>query len=284
MVTDSVSEKQKPLFSHKLGLRANDIHSWLCIGLDPEVERLPDRFPRSPRGVVDFCRHIVEATRDVAAAFKPNTAFFESLGPEGWRALAEVREYIGDDPVIIDAKRGDMGNTARAYARAFFDYLAADALTVNPYLGPDSLEPFMGFEGRCVFVLTRTSNPGSGVVQDAESESSPLYLHVARWASSLAAATEVGFVVGATNGDAIRALRSEHPAALLLLPGVGAQGAEAGKAMRLGADQQGRSALPSVSRAVLYASRGTDFAEKARRVAEVMAAETWLPVTDDARR
>ncbi|GAC1320358.1 MAG: hypothetical protein NVSMB22_04660 [Chloroflexota bacterium] len=192
------------------------------MGLDPELEKLPAGVSRDAAGVVRFCIDIIAATQSYTLAYKPNVAFFEALGPEGWAALARVRDAIPSDiPVIADAKRGDLDNTARAYARAFFDVLHVDAITVSPYLGPDSLMPFMRYPGRCIFVLCKTSNPGAGHLQDLPVQGGPLYMEVARWSLELEGATEVGLVVGATQPDAVREVRTRFPAALLLLPGVG---------------------------------------------------------------
>lgn len=278
MVTDAASENQELLFSHKIRIRANRVRSWLCIGLDPEPDRLPVRFARDATGVEEFCREIVAATCEYAAAYKPNVAFFEAFGSDGWAALVRLLASIPRDvPVIADAKRGDIGNTARAYARAFFEVLNVDALTVNPYLGPDSLEPFMAYPGRCVFVLCKTSNPGSTRVQDRPVNGEPLYLDVASWALAMAGPAEVGLVVGATQEEATRAVRSRHPDAVLLLPGVGAQGARMAPTMKMAAGSESAIALPSVSREILYASAGADFAQQAAHSARRLAVESWTP-------
>ncbi|PZR98750.1 MAG: orotidine-5'-phosphate decarboxylase [Chloroflexi bacterium] len=277
MVTDRALKCQEPSFSHKLQDRANRMCSWLCIGLDPDPDRLPGHLPRTTAGIVHFCRKIVEATGEYALGYKPNVAFFEALGPEGWTALHEIRACVPPGvPVIADAKRGDIGHTARAYGKAFFDVLGCDALTVNPYLGPDSLEPYMGHPGRCILVLTRTSNEGASVVQDRDIRGVPMYLAIARWAMDLDGPTEVGFVVGATQLSAIQNIRSDFPNALLLLPGVGVQGAGAHASAVAAAGDDGQQALISVSRQILYASSGRDFAEAAAREARALAAETWL--------
>jgi orotidine-5'-phosphate decarboxylase len=257
--------------------RAHEAKSWLCVGLDPELGRLPSHLPRSVPGVVEFCRVIIDHTADLAACFKINFAFFEALGPDGWRALSEVRYLVPDGiPVIADAKRGDIGNTARAYARALFEALGFDAATVNPYLGWDSLGPFLTHPGKGVLVLCKTSNPGATEYQDILTDGEPLYMRVARKAVAARGPAEVGLVVGATQPDALRAVRALDENIVFLMPGVGAQGATAAHAVADGANQKGDNALASASRDVLYASSGRDFGEDARAVAERMAAQSWV--------
>jgi orotidine-5'-phosphate decarboxylase len=178
-------------------------------------------------------------------------------------------------PVIADAKRGDIGNTSQAYARAIFDVLDFDAVTVNPYLGWDSLLPFMERRGRGVFVLCKTSNPGSSDLQDLCIDGEPLYLRVAREAMALDVPADVGLVVGATYAEAMRSVRSVAPAALFLVPGAGAQGGTIEEAMARGRDSSGEGVLLSISRDILYASSGSDFAEAAAKWARTYAGNTW---------
>jgi orotidine-5'-phosphate decarboxylase len=249
----------------RLRQRAVVTGHWLCLGLDPDLDRLPVGFPRSRRGVVDFCRSIIAATADIVTAYKINFAFFEALGPDGWRALQEVRSSIpAEIPVIADAKRGDIANTARGYAHAILDVFGFDAVTLSPYLGWDSLQPFAAYEGKCLFVLCKTSNPGAADFQDRLVDNEPLYMHVARRAAADHSPAAVGLVVGATQPEAIRAVRSLSEDLLLLLPGVGAQGADAAIALNLGANRAGQNAIISVSREILFVSAGTDFAEATR--------------------
>lgn len=263
-------------FSTRLRQRAREKRSWLCVGLDPSIERLPSGAPPTVEGLIRFCREIVVATANHAAAFKINFAFFEVLGPEGWLALKRVRDSIPSDiPVIADAKRGDIEGTARAYARSIFEVLDFDAVTVSPYLGWDSIMPFAEYAGKCVLVLCKTSNPGSSDLQDLTVDGTPLHLVVARGALSLSARAEVGLVVGATQPRALQQVRALDQDAILLVPGVGAQGASAGEAVALGANKRGENALVSVSREILYASSGDDFAQAAQRMAQNRAEETW---------
>jgi orotidine-5'-phosphate decarboxylase len=276
MVTDSVPKYKARSFAERVRNRADSIHSWLCVGIDPDPVRLPAGLAADASGVGAFCREIVCATSDVAVCFKVNVAFFEAFGPAGWEALARLRDAMPDNiPVMLDAKRGDIGNTSAAYARSLFDLLRADAVTVSPYLGWDALEPFTAYEGRGVFVLCRTSNPGSRDVQELEVGGEPLYLHVAREAIGLDVPADVGLVVGATQPDALRRVRALDDDVILLAPGVGAQGATAAEAIAAGGSRKGDNVLASVSRDILYASRGADYSQAAAESARRWAAESW---------
>lgn len=276
MVTDVASAEQAPAFVDRLRTRARAAESWLCVGLDPDPAQLPSGVPRSAEGLAAFCREIIDATAGSAACFKINVAFFEAFGWRGWRELEKVRDHIPSDiPTILDAKRGDIGNTAAAYARAMFDALHGDAFTANPYLGWDALEPFLTWEGRAVFLLCRTSNPGSRDPQELQVEGEPLYLRVARQAIGRQAAADIGLVVGATQPTALRAVRALDQSTVILAPGVGAQGGTVQDAMRYGTSDGGENLLAAASRDILYASHGADFAMAAHRVAATMAGETW---------
>ncbi len=247
----------------------------LCVGLDPDPALMPEGL-----GVVEFCRGIVDAVAGIAVAVKPQAAFFEALGAEGWAALAEVCGYAREAGllVIADAKRGDVPSTARAYAAAFAPL--ADAVTVNPYLGYDSLEPFFARDGFGVFVLVKTSNPGSADVQDLPlADGRPVWQHVAglvdRWGADLVGASglsSVGAVVGATFPQEVAEARQLLPRSLLLLPGVGAQGARADD-LAAAFTAGPASALVSASRSVLYADRGVGWQEAAAAEAERLAGE-----------
>lgn len=277
MVTDSVPEFQELLLSHILRARATQQKSWLCVGLDPDLDRLPPGFSRDARGIVAFCRAIVEATAEYALVFKMNFAFFEVLGPAGWHALLQVREAIPSGiPVIADAKRGDIGNTAQHYASSIFDALHFDAVTVNPYVGWDSVRAFLERPSTAAFVLCKTSNLGASDLQDQIVEGEPLYMVVARNALGLRAPAEVGLVVGATQPAATREIRNLDQGCMLLVPGVGAQGATVAAAMRDACNETGQNAIISVSRAILYAGQDADFARAAGEAAEHLAHETWV--------
>ncbi len=249
--------------------------SLLCIGLDPDPDLMPEV------EVSAFNRAIIEATQDLVCAYKPNLAFYEAMGIDGWRALQQTLDAIpGHIPVIADGKRGDIGNTARKYARSLFEAWGFDAATVSPYLGMDTIEPFARYRDKGVFVLCRTSNPGSGDFQalsvggpDGQPAAVPLYERVAIRVREANAAGNLGLVVGATYPQELRRVRELCPDMPILIPGVGAQGADLAAAVRDGVDRHGRLAVVTSSRQVLYASRGSDFAEAARRVAHQLRGE-----------
>lgn len=241
--------------------------SLLCVGLDPDAQRfpadfLPDAAPAAR--VKAFCLSIIEQTADLVCCYKPNSAFFEQYGPEGWAALADVIAacHAAGVPVLLDAKRGDIGNTAAAYARAVFESLGADAVTVSPYLGQDSVAPFLACAGKAIFLLCHTSNPAAGEVQHHGFP--PLFEHIAARGQAWGDATQVGFVVGATQPEALAAVRALAPARWILAPGVGAQGGDLAVALRAGLDAEGRGMIVPVSREVLYAADPRAAAQRLR--------------------
>ena len=242
--------------------------SMLCVGLDPDMARIPEVVHGS---VFDFCRAIVDATADLVCAFKPQIAYFAAVGAEAdlERLCVYIRDCYPDDLLVLDAKRGDIGSTAEQYAREAFDRYGAHVVTVNPYLGGDSIEPFLRHPGGGVFVLCRTSNPGSGDFQSLAVDGRPLYQHVAeRVAHKWQQIGDCGLVVGATYPAElaeVRALVGDLP---LLVPGVGAQGGDIPATVQAGRDAGGYGMLVNSSRAILYASSGADFAEAARAEAE----------------
>lgn len=245
--------------------------SLLCIGLDPDLGLMPDKL-----GIYEFNKAIIGATCDLVCAYKPNLAFYEALGMEGLDALKKTIEYIPDDiPVIGDAKRGDIGNTARAYAMAVFSYFNFDATTVNPYLGFDSIEPFIQYTDKGVFILCRTSNSGALDFQSLRCEIEanyfyPLYQIVAQKASQWNSHGNIGLVVGATYPEELGLIRQNHPQMPILIPGVGAQGGDLAAVVRYGVDSKGEMAIINSSRQIIYASRQKDFAQAARRAASEM--------------
>lgn len=277
MVTDSAAISKGLNFGDRVRNRASRIHSWLCVGLDPALEKLPSGIPRGSAGQVEFCREIVAATKHVAVAYKINFAFFEAGGPDGWRALESVRATVPPSiPLIADAKRGDISSTGQAYAHAVLDVLDFDAVTVNPYLGWDAVLPFASYPGKAAFVLCRTSNPGARDFQDLKSDEMPLYMRVARQGIDLDTPGEIALVVGATYPESLCAVRSLSNSMLLLMPGIGAQGAEARASVRAGSNIDGDNALAAVSREIIFASSGADFGEASATAAERLASETWL--------
>jgi len=250
-------------FIEKLQKSARSNNSLLCIGLDPDPELMP-----SGVSVLEFNQAIIEATYDLVCAYKPNLAFYEAMGVEGLRTLADTVGCIPDTvPVIGDAKRSDIGNTMDAYAKALFEGYGFDAVTVNPYLGGDSIEPFIAYEDKGVFILCRTSNPGSADFQDLKIDKQPLYEVVARKALEWNKHGNIGLVVGATYPEDIRRLRRICPDMPILIPGVGKQGGDLAAAVRNGVDSSKEKAIINSSRGIIYASKGRDFAEAARTAA-----------------
>ena len=258
-------------FIEQLDAAAARNRSLLCVGLDPWRPSMP------VDDVAEFNRALIAATSDLVCAYKPQWAFYEAEGIPGIEALQATIEAVPDGvPVVLDAKRGDLGNTALAYAKAAFETWGADALTVNPYQGRDAVQPFLDYADRGVFVLARTSNPGSAEFQDlavrgAEGER-PLYEEVARGAAAWNDNGNVGVVVGATAPDELARVRSIAGSMPVLIPGIGAQGGDLEASVRNGTDADGRRALIAASRSVIYASKGRDFAEAARAEAERLRA------------
>lgn len=280
--------------------------SLVCVGLDPDpvlmpmevfrqaqdergqgtgqdervVRQDPDGRPagggwfsyEAERAVVEFNRAIVDATADLVCAYKPNIAFYEALGLPGLRALeatvSHIRDAAPDCVLIVDCKRGDIGNVAAAYAKAMFDIWGFDAVTVNPWGGMETVEPWLGKPDRGVFVWCRGSNPGSSDLQDLVVDGvEPVYMRLARDLSELPAQRNLGLVVGATVPEQLAAVREVCPNMPILIPGVGAQGGDLEASVRNGVDAKGRLAIINSGRGIIYASSGDDFAEAARRAA-----------------
>ncbi|MDP8923059.1 MAG: orotidine-5'-phosphate decarboxylase [Chloroflexota bacterium] len=246
--------------------------SLLCVGLDPDPRLAPPSLVGRDGWVARFILGIAEATADLVCAFKPNLAFFEALGDEGFRGLRAVLDGLPKDVLCIgDAKRGDVESTAVAYARAMFEVWGFDAATVNPYLGGDSLDPFTRYEDRGVIVICKTSNPGSGDLQDLDvrwqDETMPLYEAVARQVVGRNRAGNLGLVVGATYPAQLARVRAIAPDLPILVPGVGAQQGDLAGAVAAGLDADGGGILVNASRSVLYADRGDDWQAAARAAA-----------------
>ena len=235
-------------YFERLRALSGERHTLLCVGLDPD----PDRIEGGAAGALRHCLEIVRQTEEHVCCFKPNSAFWEQYGPDGWSALMELRDEASSTPFLLDAKRGDMDNTMRAYARAVFETLAMDAATVNPYLGSDSLREFTRYEDRGVYVLCRTSNPGAADLQHLESAGKPLYRHVAELAELLNGSGNIGLVVGATAPLEVAEVRAMTDLPFLL-PGVGAQGGDVDAAVRSAWNGDPASCLVSASRSILYA-------------------------------
>lgn len=260
-------------FYEKLRTAQEINQSWLCVGLDPDPALMPD-LPdlQGPQGLAAFCRAIIEATRDLACAYKPNLAFFLAHGSAGVRALEQTLGEIPPHiPVVLDAKIGDIGSTQRMYGQAAFGALGADAVTVSPYVGEDAVLPLLeDYPGRGVFVLARTSNPDAPRFQDHPGSGPRLVERVVEAALGWAQAhpqNTVGLVVGSTHPGDLQAIRAMAPALPFLIPGIGAQGGALEAAVQFGAAADGTGPLINVSRAVIHASRGPDYADAAHQSA-----------------
>lgn len=232
----------------RLRALAKERNTLLCVGLDPD----PNRIEGGVAGALRHCREVVHQTEEHVCCFKPNSAFWEQYGPDGWSALLELRDSAPDTPFLFDGKRGDVDSTMRAYARAVFEALGMDAATVNPYLGADSLQEFTRYGDRGVYVVCRTSNPGASDLQHLKAGGGPIYLQVAELAERLNVAGNVGLVVGATAPAEVTELR-RSTSLPFLLPGVGAQGGDLEASVRGAWNGDPASCLISVSRSVLYA-------------------------------
>jgi orotidine-5'-phosphate decarboxylase len=257
-------------FLEKLRAAARQNNSWLCVGLDSELSKIPTFVRERPHAVFEFNRAIIEATSDLVCAYKINLAFYEMLGPAGLEILSKTRELIPQEiPVIADAKRGDIENTARAYAKALFEYYRFDAATVNPLMGFDSVAPFCEYPEKCAFILVRTSNPGARDFQELNCAGKPLYQHIAEKARQWNTRQNVGVVVGATAPQELSLVRrivgDEIP---ILVPGVGAQGGDLERAVKNSVNSRGELAIITASRSVLFASQERDFAQAARKAAQ----------------
>ena len=244
--------------------------SYLCVGLDTDPKRLPEHLLDTEDPVFEFNRQIIEATADLFVAYKPNIAFYEAQGPKGWVSLEKTLEVIPEEIfTIADAKRGDIGNTSELYARAFFEPMIFDSITVAPYMGADSVKPFLVQPGRWVILLALTSNPGSKdfqMLKLSDGNEEYLFEQVLRESANWASVGQMMYVVGATQAEYIERVRAIVPNHFLLVPGVGAQGGSLEEISRLGLNQQ-CGLLVNSSRAIIYASSGRDFADKAREAA-----------------
>lgn len=248
--------------------------SFLCVGLDTDIEKIPRHLLRLPDPIFEFNKQIIDATHDYCVAYKPNIAFYEALGPPGWESLQKTLDYIPRDIfTIADAKRGDIGNTAALYARAYFERMNFDSITVAPYMGKDSVKPFL-YKDKWVILLAHTSNPGSSDFQLLESVSSgrKLYEEVIIKSQEWASPDQMMYVVGATQAEKIGEIRTLAPSHFFLVPGVGAQGGDLAMVSKYGMNKQ-CGLLVNSSRAILYASSAVDFAKHAREQAFLVKEE-----------
>lgn len=244
-------------------------NSLLCVGLDTDPAKIPAHLTSADDPVFEFNRRIVDATHDLVCAYKLNFAFYEALGEQGWTTLRRTIACIPPDLITIgDAKRGDIGNSSAMYARAIRDDLKFSSVTVNPYLGEDSVRPFIEKEQHGAFILALTSNPGAKDFQYLKVNGQPLYERVVARVKKWNTKNNCGLVVGATRPKELKRIRSIVPSLPLLIPGVGAQGGSLVSAVRYGCTDEGVGAVINASRSVLYASPGADFADAARKEAE----------------
>ena len=253
--------------------------SFLCVGLDIDLEKVPAQFQNSPTALVDFSKAIIDATAPYAVAYKPNIAFFETYGVEGMAALKEVIDYLNQNHpevfTIADAKRGDIGNTSTRYAKAYFETLGFDSITVAPYMGKDSVEPFLAFKDKYTILLALTSNPGSADFQRISSDGTALFEKVLATSKTWEGSEQLMYVVGATQADALQKIRGIIPDAFLLVPGVGAQGGSLEEVARYGLNDN-VGLLVNSSRGIIYASQGDDYAEAAATAAKNLQAQMSL--------
>jgi orotidine 5'-phosphate decarboxylase subfamily 2 len=256
--------------------RVDDCSSLLCVGLDPHPSDLPAPTADAAR---TFCLRLIKATASYAAAFKPNAAFFELYGPEGWAALKDVIAAVQEEsdqlgsmiPVILDAKRGDIASTAEAYAQSAFEHLGVHAITLSPYLGKDSIDPFLAYKEKGVFLLCKTSNPGAADLQDlpvavgADGRPPiPLHVYIAQLAQTWNTGNNIGLVVGATQPEALARVRLAAPNLWFLVPGVGAQGGDLETTLRSGLREDGKGMLINVSRGISRAENPAKAAAEMR--------------------
>ena len=248
--------------------------SLLCVGLDVDLEKIPQHLRSLPNPVLEFNRQIIDATQDLVCAYKPNLAFYEAMGRQGLFSLYETLKLIPKSVLTIgDAKRGDIGNTAERYAHSLFDDFGFDSITVNPYMGFDSVQPFLSNPEKGVFLLALTSNSGSKDFQRLKVGAKPLYEKVVHAAKKWNDKENIGLVVGATHPKELQRVRKIVADMPILIPGVGKQGGNMQSAIRWGCDKHGQLAIINASRSILYASSGKDFAGAARTEAQNMVEE-----------
>jgi len=261
-------------FNDRLRAVCREKNSLLTIGLDADLEKLPPFLMDFESPILEFNKSIINATNDVVCAYKINTAFYEQFGIAGFRSMKKTIELIsGDTLLIVDGKRGDIRHTSEKYAKALFHELRADAVTVNPYLGYDSVAPFLEDEAKGVFLLCLTSNPGAADFQYLTVDDKYLFEKVAEKAENWNRNGNVGLVVGGTHADDLPRIRAIAPDLPILLPGIGTQGGDLKKSLSLGCDKKGESLLVTVSRSILYASEDLNFASLSRDVAIKMRDE-----------
>jgi len=257
--------------------------SFLCVGLDIDLDKIPTHLKKEDDPIFSFAKAIIDSTHEYAVAYKPNLAFFESYGVKGWQAFQKIMEYLNsnfpDHFTIADAKRGDIGNTAKRYAKAFFETYDSDAVTVAPYMGKDAVEPFLTFEGKHAILLALTSNPGAANFQFTNENNEKLFQKVLRTSLTWDNADRLMYVVGATKAEALTSIRKLVPDSFLLVPGVGAQGGSLEEVARAGMNSQ-CGLLVNSSRGILYRSQTNDFDKAAAQGAVRLQKEMALYLKD----
>lgn len=284
-------------FFQKLEEKQKENNSLVCVGLDIDLDKMPSHILRTnpkhdlreveksgssrlrsnniEKIIFEFNKQIIDETKDLACVYKPNIAFYEVLGIEGLKSLKKTVEYIHslDMPVIVDAKRNDIGNTAKAYAKGMFDFFEFDAMTVNPYMGTDTIAPFLEYKDKGVFILTRTSNPGAKDFEELQCENKPLFHHILEKTLEIDKSGTAGFVVGATSPNELKEARELAPKSTFLIPGISAQGGDTESTIKLGTREDGLGAIINSSRGIIFASSGEDFAEAAREATKKLRDE-----------
>ena len=261
-------------FTQRLRQIQKERNSFLCIGLDVDVDKIPPHLHSFENPALEFNRQIIEATHDLVCAYKPNLAFYEAMGERGITTLRETLKLIPKSVLTIgDGKRGDIGNTSERYAKSLFDDYGFDSVTVNPFMGFDSIEPFMRNPEKGVFILALTSNAGSKDFQRLRVGSKPLYEKVVRQAKKWNTKQNIGLVIGAAHSKELQRVRKIVPDMPILIPGVGKQGGDLRSAIQYGCNKRGELAVINVSRSIIYASSGKDFADAARREANKLVEE-----------
>lgn len=265
-------------FYEKLATSIQRRNSLVCVGLDSELAKLPAHLKTAAQPQFSFNKAIIEATHDLVSSYKLNTAFYEAHGEQGIAELKLTCDYLRDRypemVTVLDAKRADIGNTNNGYVAFIFDYLGADAITLHPYLGREALQPFLDRKDKGSIILCRTSNPGSGELQDLVVDGQPLYQRVAQKVATEWNSNEnCALVVGATYPEEMQCVRDIAPSLPLLIPGIGAQGGEVAVTVKAGTDETGGGAMIHSARGIIFASNGVDFAESARAAAEKLKQE-----------
>jgi len=246
-------------FYEKLQLTTQKNGSYLCVGLDLDLKKLPENYQKYKEPLYQYGCEIIDQTKDHVNSYKPNIAFFEDAGPAGIEQLKKLIDYIPQEiPVILDCKRGDIGNTAAMYASSAYDFFKADAVTLSPYMGLDSVQPFLQYKGKFCFILIRTSNPSSNEIQNIVlKDGNKLYQKVAQITSSWADQKSIGFVVGATQTEELKDLRTHFPENIFLIPGIGSQGGDIDETMKYGLTKKDQLAIINVSRKIIYPIENT---------------------------